>query len=243
MGFDMLGSQSFLGSDSSDSLDTIENPELNRRLGLYQLFLKLYEQRRDLLDEILDLENSGNRGLTSQFPYIQGVVFNQQIHLVTNLLEGKTQALAQPQGIWTIGRDPRQVMISIPDRRLSRCHAAIQYCGDQTFQLIDLNSSNGSFINGEVVRRIASLKDGDQIRLGSLTFRFFGCYVEQHLGDVAPELLAQINEIRLLNATEGDRSSSVLSASIDSGERMNKAVVCPPGDTLMFMRNNQQNLL
>ena len=36
-------------------------------------------------------------------------------------------------------------------------------------------SSNGSFINGEQVWRSTRLKDGDRVRLGSLSFVFFVC--------------------------------------------------------------------
>lgn len=178
----------------SDSLDTIgEEVEIRQRLSLYQVFLRLYEQNRGLLDEILNLENSGNRSPSGvMIPYIQGMVVGDQIHLVTNLTSGQTRAFSQHQHIWTIGRDSRKVALSIPDRRLSRCHAAIRYTKGQ-FQLIDLGSSNGSYVNGELIRHSIVLKDGDKIRLGSITFSFFIGHGVETLASVSDELLEQMD--------------------------------------------------
>jgi hypothetical protein len=121
----------------SDSLDTVgEEVQIRQRLSLYQVFLKLYEQNRGLLNEILNLENSGNPSLSSvTIPYIQGLVMGDKVHIVTNLINGQTRAFAQQQNIWTIGRDSRKVALSLPDRRLSRFHAAIRYVDGQ-FQLM-----------------------------------------------------------------------------------------------------------
>jgi pSer/pThr/pTyr-binding forkhead associated (FHA) protein len=163
-------------SYASASTNTYANEELQQRLSLYQVFLKLYEHNRGLLDEILHLENSGSKSLAGvTLPYLQGIIGNQRVYLITNLLGGKTQAIAQPQQAWTIGRDHRKVNIAIQDSRLSRCHASIQYTAGG-FCLTDLESSNGSFVNGEQVWRSAVLKDGDRIRLGSLSFVFFICH-------------------------------------------------------------------
>lgn len=157
-------------------MDTSIRSGLQDRLGLYQIFLRLYENHRGLLDEILGLENPGTLSLGSlTTPYIQGMVIGDQVSIVTNLLHGKTQATTQPQNTWLIGRDSCQVSIALPDRRLSRCHAAVQYIEGQGFYLTDLGSSNGSVVNGELVQGATLLKDGDRIRLGSLLFTFFLC--------------------------------------------------------------------
>lgn len=82
--------------------------ELEKRLGLYQVFLKIYEHNRGLLDEILQLENVSFPYFSSRVPtYVQGVVQEQEVYLITNLVNGKTQKLLQPQKIWMIGRDRR----------------------------------------------------------------------------------------------------------------------------------------
>src|SRR4051812_25066511 len=55
----------------------------------------------------------------------------------------------------------------IQDEGISRRHASIQFL-DGRCMLSDLDSTNGSFINGERVKS-AQLKDGDKIQLGSTT--------------------------------------------------------------------------
>ncbi|MBD2741015.1 FHA domain-containing protein [Coleofasciculus sp. FACHB-1120] len=169
--------------------------ELEQRLGLYQVFLKLYEHHRGLLDEILKLEDSGNKFLSGIAPrYVQGVAQEQQVYLVTNLIDAKTQMLCQPQRTWTMGRS-RQVALPIPDRRLSRNHAAIQYIDNQGFYLVDLKSTNGTFVNGEPVYKRVLLKDGDRIRLGGLAFSFFLGSTICMVDNVPAGLMAEINAL------------------------------------------------
>jgi len=166
--------------------------ELERRLSLYQVFLKLYEHHSSLLDEILQLENLYQPSLTGLKPcYVNGVIDTSTVYLMTNLCQNKTQSLRQPQHIWTIGRD-RNSGIRIADRYLSRRHAAIQYIDHQGFHLVDFNSTNGSFVNGERAYQMIKLKDGDRIRLGSMTFDFFVNHTCHVLPTVAMELLMQL---------------------------------------------------
>lgn len=166
--------------------------EIEQRLGLYQVFLKLYEHHRNLLDEILQLEKTTNTTFSSPTTRcVTGVIQGEQAYLVTNLVNGKTQTLLQSQGIWTIGRD-RQLAISIADRRLSRRHAVIQYIRNEGFYLVDLESTNGSFVNGEPIHGRLLLKDGDRVRLSSLAFSFFLCNDSQTLEDVPPDILVQL---------------------------------------------------
>lgn len=199
----MINSHS-LAEYTSELLNTPGHPELEQRLGLYRVFLKLYEHHRELLNQILELESSGScsqRRDTTQ--YIQAIVHGQQVFLTTNLLPGEAKALIQPQQTWVIGRD-RTAALPIQDKRLSRRHAAIQYVEDCGFHLIDLNSTNGSFINGEAIRGCALLHDGDQVRLGSITFRFFVCGSSQVLEAVPQDLLSQINAARQKLAAENN---------------------------------------
>ncbi|NEQ23117.1 MAG: FHA domain-containing protein, partial [Microcoleus sp. SIO2G3] len=122
---------------------------------------------------------------------VTGIIQGQTACLVSNLANGKTQTLLQAQGIWTIGRD-RQLSIPIPDRRLSRHHAAIQYIQNQGFYLVDLGSMNGSFVNGEPLPGRHLLRDGDRIRLSNLTFSFFLCNDTQRLEETPPDILAKL---------------------------------------------------
>lgn len=158
-------------------LDSPEDREIQERLELFQVFSKIYTHNRALLNEILELENSNGKSLARSglFFYLQGVVSSKGAYLISNLLDGKTQALKQPMQIWTIGRDPRQVALTLRDKRLSRTHAAIWHLPKKGFFLSDFESRNGSYVNGERIQDHYLLKDGDRIRLGSITFSFFVC--------------------------------------------------------------------
>ncbi|MEC4986103.1 MAG: FHA domain-containing protein [Oscillatoria sp. PMC 1068.18] len=167
--------------------------EIEHRLGLYQVFLKLYEHNRGLLDEILQLENTKNRSFLHFSPqYVVGMVEKEQVYLVTNLLKGRTQKIFQPEKIWTIGR-AKNLAFSIFDERLSRHHAAIKYLDEQGFFLVDLDSTNGTYVNHEAVHEPILLKEGDRVRLGTITFSFFLCEEVQSLNLLPPEVSAKLS--------------------------------------------------
>jgi ABC-type multidrug transport system ATPase subunit len=68
----------------------------------------------------------------------------------------------------SIGRDPaNDIVLDMP--QVSRNHAEIERVG-QRFRLIDLNSSNGTFVNDEQVVGEAWLKPTDTVRIGSYRF-------------------------------------------------------------------------
>jgi pSer/pThr/pTyr-binding forkhead associated (FHA) protein len=166
--------------------------ELDQRLGLYRVFLKLYEHHRSLLNEILDLENTDNPYLARQtWHYIQAVLQGDQVYLTTNLIQDKTQILKQAQGIWMVGRD-RKAGIPIQDKRLSRRHAMIQYMPEHGFWLSDLHSTNGTYVNGEALYRARLLQDGDRVRLGNLSFMFFICKHDRTLEEISTDPLSHL---------------------------------------------------
>lgn len=68
-----------------------------------------------------------------------------------------------------IGRD-ETCAIYVNDRYMSRRHAKISKRG-AGYALTDLGSSNGTFLNGRLVKE-AKLTPGDEIKLGSTVFRF-----------------------------------------------------------------------
>jgi pSer/pThr/pTyr-binding forkhead associated (FHA) protein len=182
-------------SAQAELAPTSADSDLAQRLGLYQVFLKLYEHHRGLLNEILDLENNSGRSRAAM-QFVQGMVRGPQVTLVSNLVQGKTLALFQPQRIWLIGRD-RGAAISVPDTRLSRRHAALQYIEAEGFHIIDLGSTNGTYVNGEPIRGSVLLQDGDQVRLGSLSFTFFLCDASQAMDAIPSDVLQKINTCRL----------------------------------------------
>ncbi|XHX80979.1 MAG: FHA domain-containing protein [Stenomitos frigidus ULC029] len=129
--------------------------------------------------------------LSEPLKYIQGVVQGKQAFIITNLPD-ESQTLAQPQMVWTIGRN-RDAAIPLKDRAMSRRHAVILYIQGVGFQLVDLNSMNGSFVNGERIQQRHVLKDGDRIRVGSVNFTFYVSHRSRGLATIHPEVLARFN--------------------------------------------------
>ncbi|MFN2225945.1 MAG: FHA domain-containing protein, partial [Anaerolineae bacterium] len=65
----------------------------------------------------------------------------------------------------TIGRHSSNVLV-IKHPRVSRYHAVIEQFGAR-FRLQDLNSDNGTFVNGKRVDKETWIKEGDEIRIAS----------------------------------------------------------------------------
>ncbi len=86
------------------------------------------------------------------------------------LIDGAGRRLQLRQGAPTkIGRSLDNDLV-LPDQSISRHHASIAMV-DGAFRLHDLNSHNGSFVDGKKVSQ-ATLRDGDTIRLGDAQFHF-----------------------------------------------------------------------
>lgn len=218
----------------SSLLESSQGVELENRLGLYQVFLKLYEHHRSLLDDILRLENVANQSLRSTAGgYIQAGIEQGQPYLITNLLDGKTQRLFQPEGVWIVGRD-RRANILIREQCMSRIHAAFHYIPNQGFYLIDLSSTNGSFVNSEPIFERRLLKDGDQIRLGSVTISFFTCSSSQTLKSAPPEILAKIQAIAAKedNDLTNDASADIADTPLPATEKSKQTDSFPPLNSL-----------
>ncbi len=69
-----------------------------------------------------------------------------------------------------IGRN-RQNDIQIRDPSVSRYHAIIRYVDGQ-YLVVDLASTNGTFVNGSEVSRARELRPGDRIEFGNVNVVF-----------------------------------------------------------------------
>jgi transcriptional regulator with GAF, ATPase, and Fis domain len=79
----------------------------------------------------------------------------------------KDSTFALPSGEIHIGRDPSN-LLSINDLSLSRRHCALSR-NDEGYQIRDLDSRNGTSVNGVAVKE-ARLRHGDQISVGDSIF-------------------------------------------------------------------------
>lgn len=71
------------------------------------------------------------------------------------------------RGKYTIGRS-HQCDLSIEDDTVSRVHARIEIVDEQTINLTDLGSHNGTTVNGNRITNTVQLKHNDIIALGSV---------------------------------------------------------------------------
>ena len=93
------------------------------------------------------------------------------MHLVLQIesgaLKGNTLQLQTGRPL-RIGRTNKADHAFPDDKRMSSLHFAIQY-DEKGCRLLDLNSSNGTFLNGARVKE-AALANGDEIRAGNTVF-------------------------------------------------------------------------
>lgn len=62
--------------------------------------------------------------------------------------------------------------VRFEEQGVSRLHARITAKGDREFELEDLGSANGTFLNGRRIEGALRLRADDRIRIGSTTFRY-----------------------------------------------------------------------
>lgn len=91
-----------------------------------------------------------------------------QVEVVRGARQGEIIELQGPRV--TVGRDPSSD-ICMADQGLSRMHAAFVW-RDRSWNISDLGSRNGTFVDGKRIDAEQRLVEGDRVTLGSTTFRF-----------------------------------------------------------------------
>jgi signal transduction histidine kinase len=130
-----------------------------------------------------------------------------------------------------LGRDSSNT-IQFHDTEVSRHHAEIRRVEGE-YIVSDLNSSNGTFVNGERIRQ-HRLMSGDQVQLGSTLMLYTGPAEE------TPEDLAKIISIGTA-ADVGDRSRIVRSVTQTEGSRIfDSPSESPQSSWLARARSNLQ---
>ena len=93
-------------------------------------------------------------------------------HFVIHTLQGEKEFSLAAKNYWTIGRSQENDVV-IRDHSMSRNHAILQCNETVDYLLIDLGSSNGSFVNGKRVSVPISLQNGDRILFGKSHVEFY----------------------------------------------------------------------
>jgi pSer/pThr/pTyr-binding forkhead associated (FHA) protein len=98
----------------------------------------------------------------------------------------------------SVGRSPSNGLV-LCDNRVSRHHALIRLQADRQYWLVDLDSSNGTFVNRHRITQPVPLRDGDQIRISHF------CLTFHQAQDRAPEDLNRpASDKTIVETTVGD---------------------------------------
>ena len=81
--------------------------------------------------------------------------------------------------VMRVGRDPDSDLV-VDDLLVSRRHAELRRRGDGSIEVIDLDSHNGTFVNGHPVDRTV-LQQHDVFMVGSHSFRLAGDWLEEEV--------------------------------------------------------------
>ena len=140
-------------------------------------------------------------------------------YLLLHTLQGDKEFPLVEKNYWTIGRSQENDIV-IRDYSMSRSHAILQCNETGDFLLIDLGSSNGTFVNGKRVNIPIALQNNDRILFGKSQVEFHDLSQEQPTltqslreRDTATNVL---HERRLMSVMVADmRNFTVLSRQLN----------------------------
>ncbi len=101
-----------------------------------------------------------NRGRRMASPTVVGLLLVKGVEREHYVLTKRISTLGR-----SVGND-----VAIQDEKMSGRHARIE-CNKQGFRIVDLGSTNGTYVNDQKVHE-ASLRPGDVIRMGETTLEF-----------------------------------------------------------------------
>lgn len=101
----------------------------------------------------------------------QGIASSQQAYVIVIAGPHTGRMFKLEQNEIVLGRSPK-VEMQLQDVGISRTHARLYQVGNSVF-VEDLQSANGTFLNGQQLVMSQQLQDGDKITLGSSTILKF----------------------------------------------------------------------
>jgi diguanylate cyclase (GGDEF)-like protein len=123
-----------------------------------------------------------------------------------------------------LGRE-EDCAVRIDDNTVSRRHACIQP-GDDGYYAVDLESTNGTFVNDRQVSR-CRLQDGDYVRVGNAIYRFLVGH------DLAAQYHEEIYRLTIIDALTGIYNKRYLLEFLDR-ELARSAWHCRPLALVLF---------
>jgi FHA domain len=106
--------------------------------------------------------------------YVQATIADRQAFLTTNLPSAGMAHTTESGRAWLIGRGCNCAVL-IQDPAISRFHAVIGHDQQHGFYVMDVGSSNGTFLNQRRLLKLKRhpLRDGDVIGLSHIRVEFF----------------------------------------------------------------------
>ena len=132
--------------------------------------------------------------------------------LVLNVIQGPDKGMnitlpdTEPQ---LIGRSSEAIVLS--DQTISRRHAELTPEGDGTWYIRDLQSANGTFVNGVRVSERRKLKLGDQVRTGN-TLLIYGENVPNPLANRLKLAPASQIDVSVEHTVDANEESMIMSS-------------------------------
>jgi EmrB/QacA subfamily drug resistance transporter len=126
-----------------------------------------------------------------------------------SIVAGPGAGRAAPvRGSATIGREP-ECDLQVLDSEVSRRHAKVTVRDGDVF-IDDLNSANGTYVNGERILGREALKPGDRIQIGQATIQLTSPAFEHAIARVPPPQVSAVRDVieqpaKLLGAESGTR--------------------------------------
>jgi len=121
------------------------------------------------------VEPSGLSRSTSSFPWLRRKTASPPAYFVKLTPDGQPSP-GDPIGLngneTTFGTDPTQATHILDHPSISSLHARLRMNENGSFQLSDQNSVAGTWVNFESIKEGYTLKHGDVINFGQLTYRF-----------------------------------------------------------------------
>jgi AAA-like domain/FHA domain len=153
--------------------------DLARLLGLYEQVLKEERVPDDETDDLINqLRLAGIVDVAEGFLKARNQIYARvfdEAWIAANVpdaeLEKPGGARIRLRGTCTIGRGSTSDIV-LTDAKVSRRHALVQPQKQYEFWLLDLGSSNGTYLNGRRITQPVLLRDRDQIEVGPFRLVF-----------------------------------------------------------------------
>ena len=136
----------------------------------------------------------------------------------------KGKSIGLPQGRTIVMGRNRDLDLPLPDLKLSRRHCQVAFKDDK-YTLTDLNSTNGTFVNGERIAGAVELNDFDRIVVGDIEIEFhyaekvplpmnFDAASADPFGLDVEEVEVPLEELKLLDEPAGAAPAAAMPAAV-----------------------------